>query len=87
MGEKTKNVIVDMLKSDEMKAYFRELLNEQTSEIVSSIESTEKKKENEEILLLKKEIEKYRQEHEEFKQKLSESELIRLNLESNLDGK
>ena len=43
MGEKTKNVIVDMLKSDEMKAYFRELLNEQTSEIVSSIESTEKK--------------------------------------------
>ena len=40
MGEKAKTVIMDVLKSDEMRAFLKEMLHEQTEEIVSTINST-----------------------------------------------
>lgn len=53
MGEKTKNAIMDVLKSDDMRAYFEEILRNQTSEIVSSFRALEETRMSKELQALK----------------------------------
>lgn len=87
MGEETKSVILDILKSDEMKDYFRELLTEQTIELVSAIDSVEKKKNNKEICELNDKISQARKVQNNMERQLSNLESVKLNMESILNEK
>ena len=55
MGEKAKNAIMEIMKSDDMRAYFEEILKGQTSEIIAAFTA---KEEVEEIHKLKEKLEK-----------------------------
>ena len=56
MGEKAKNVVMDILKSNDMREYFEEILRGQTNEIVSSFQKLEEIRLNDDIQELKKKL-------------------------------
>jgi hypothetical protein len=58
MGEKAKNAIMGIMKSDDMRAYFEEMLKGQTSEIIAAFTAKEEDGFVEEIHKLKEKLEK-----------------------------
>lgn len=58
MGEKAKNAIMEILKSDDMRVYFEEILKGHTAEILSAFTAKEESSFVEEIRELKKKLEK-----------------------------
>lgn len=56
MDEKAKDIILDMLKSDDVREYFQQLFKEQTSELLLSLRKLEESEHAEEIQELKKQL-------------------------------
>ncbi len=83
MGEKTKNAIIDILKSDEIKEYFEELLQGQTKEIAYIVAEREDEKQSDELRMAK---ERYDEEYQ--KRQEAENVVTRINREKEeLQGK
>lgn len=72
MCESVENAVRNMMKSEEMREYFQELLKKQTTEIVSSINYADKKKEQQEILDLREKISQEKETRVELERKISE---------------
>lgn len=70
MDEKNKNVVMDMIKSEEMRSYFLELLHEQTEEIISAINSVDAKRVQGDVSKLETQLSQKIEEHNEQKQNL-----------------
>ena len=87
MCETVDIAVRDMIKSEEMREYFRELLKEQTTEIVSSINFAEKKKEQQEIFDLREKISQEKETREELERKVSELKKENSNLQKILEVK
>ena len=87
MGEKAKTAIIDMMKSDEVRAFFKEVLQEQTKELVSVINSVDEKRMQEDVEELRNQLSQEKQFYSEIKQKNSDLILQNENLELVLDGK
>lgn len=60
MGDKTKQILVEVLKSKEISSYLSSLLKQQTEEIVSVLQGTQEKNTVPELLRAEDEIEKVR---------------------------
>lgn len=87
MGEKVKTVIIDMMKSDEMRAFYKEVLQEQTEEIVSAINSVDEKRMQADVEELRNQLSQEKQLYSDIKQKNSELILQNENLQSTLTEK
>lgn len=87
MGEKTKNVIMDILKSDDMRVYFEEILKEQTSEIIAAFTAKEEDGFAEEIHELKKKLEKEQEQNRILLLKNQELETAKKHFEESYEDK
>lgn len=87
MDEKAKNAIMDILKSDEMRAYFEELLREQTTKIISSLNAAEEKRLYDEIQELKNHLSQEKEMHSGSKAKIQELEMSNRHLQTLLNDK
>lgn len=75
MGGKAKNAIMDILKSDDMRAYLEELLRGQTTEILSKIHELEENESGEEIQELKKLLHEEQEKNRGLALKIQELEI------------
>ena len=87
MGEKAKTAIIDLMKSDEMRAYFKEMMHEQTEEIVSAISFADEKRMQGDVEGLRKKLSQEKQLYGDLKQTNSELVSQNGNLQSLLDEK
>lgn len=70
MGEKAKNTIMEILKSDDMRKYLEEILQNQTTEIISSFHALEETRLNEELQTLKTMLSEEQKKEKEHLEKL-----------------
>lgn len=87
MGEKARIAIIDFMKSDEMRDFFKEVLQEQTEEIVSAINSVDEKRIQGDIDELRNQVSREKQICSDIKQKNSELILQNKNLQLMLGEK
>lgn len=85
MGEKAKNAIMEIMKSDDMRAYFEELLKGQTSEIIAVFTAKEEDSFVEEIHKLKEKLEKEQEQNRMLLLKNQELETARDHFEESYE--
>lgn len=84
MGEKAKNAILDILKSDDMRAYFEELLRGQTRDILSFLREAEETRSNDEIQKLNDQLTAEKERLQELNNQLAMEKENSRSLESKI---
>ena len=87
MSEKTKNAIIEVLKSADMRAYLEELLYNQTKEIVTVVHSINEAKQSEVLSKATESLSKERVKNSDLEQQVSKLEMARVHCKDLLDEK